>query len=147
MATSDKRSYNNADLTAMQVQGFKNKGNRGNSVQLKVGSTKISLPVEAHLLTTESGFAFLSVQPINAVLGKKADGSFEAVNAKERDAAVAALKSYRGKGGAVREGKSTAALTAEAKKQLAAIIPPGHKLVLKGNEYTLVKARTRKNKA
>lgn len=143
MAVNDKRSYNNADLSPIQVAALKKKSNKLTNVQVKVGSKKVELPAEAFLLTTESGHGFLSLQPINAVLQMKADNSYEAVLPKMKDEAVSALKAYRVRS-AKKERKGHDAVPVSAELQsLLAKIPKGHKLVLKGDGYAIVKSRTR----
>jgi len=145
MAQSDKRSYNNVNLGTPVIAALKKKSTKLSQVQIKVGSKKIELPVEAFLLTVESGAGFLSLQPINAVIQAKADNSYEAVLPKMADEAVSALKSYRPKGAAKKSARKAPDMNPELVKMLNSI-PKGYKLVLKGSEYTLVKSREKKSK-
>lgn len=144
MATTDKRSFNNADLSPVHVAAFKKKSRRLPDVQIKVGSKKIELAAEAFLLTTDTGHAFLSLQPINAVLQVKADNTFEAVLPKDKDVAVNALKSFRASK-AKPKARAQVDMDEPLKKALASI-PKGYKLVLKGSSYQLVKSRERSKK-
>lgn len=145
METNDRRtSYNNADLNGQMVNGFKKKATRISNVQIKVGSAKVDLPIDAFLFTTDSGHAFLSLQSINAVLQKN-DRTYEAIVPKMRDEAVAALKKYRSKN--TPDGRAQPKI--ELPDELAVIlskIPKGYKLVHKDSGYAMVKERTRTKK-
>jgi len=146
MSSSEKRSYNNADLTPVVVAALKKKSKRVAQVQLGVGSRKIEIPAEAFLLLTESGHAFVSVQAINAVVQAKADSSFEAVAPKDRDHAVAALKTFRPRSAKrAKAPRKAPELSEELKKMLAGLLR-GYKLALKAEGYALVKSRTRGRK-
>ncbi|MBS1712986.1 MAG: hypothetical protein JST30_01480 [Armatimonadetes bacterium] len=146
MPSSDKRSYNNADLTPVDVAALKKKSKRVAQVHLRVGSRRIEIPAEAFLLLTDSGHAFVRVQPINAVVQAKADSSFEAIAPKDRDHAVAALKAFRPKGAKkAKTPRKSPELPDELMKMLAGL-PRGYKLALKPEGYALVKSRTRGRK-
>lgn len=144
MGINDRRSYNNAALPAQLVNGLKKKAVKVTNVQIKVGSTKVELPAEAFLLTTDSGHAFLSLQPINAVL-QKSDRGYEAVIPKLAEEAVSALKKHRARGNKATHRGAPVPLDPELQKVLSKI-PKGYKLVSKESGYVMVKARTRTKK-
>lgn len=144
MANDKTRSYNNGSLTPMQVANFKKKAKRVSTVQVKVGSVKAMLPVETFLFGTEGGYGFLSVQPINAVVQLKADGSYEAVAPKDVAQAVTALKAYRVKSAPAEKGRAAVAVPEELQKLLAQL-PKGYKLAVDASgKYKMVKSRERK---
>jgi len=147
MAAGDKRSFNNADLTPVQVNTLKKKAARSDKVQLKIGGQKVSLSVDAVLLTTgDRRYSFVSVQPINAVVGLKSDGTFEAVDKSEVGSAVSALRAVR-KPGKVSKAKTPAPkVSEELAKVLKSAVPKGYKLAFKDERYQLVKARPRTKK-
>jgi len=146
MSLNDKRSYNNGELSSVNVAAFKKKSKRLGQVQFKVGSKKFDLPVEAFLLTTESGHGFLSVQPVNAVVSMKTDNLFEAVHPKELDNAVSAIKAYRDSKGKSAKASAKVEIPDEVQKLLATSVPKGYKLVFDGSGYKLAKMRTRAKK-
>lgn len=130
----------------MQVANFKKKSKRVSTVQVKIGAAKASLPVETFLFATEAGYGFLSVQPINAVVQLKSDGTYEAVAPKDIAVAVNSLKAYRVKSAPAEKGRPTVAVPDELQKLLAQL-PKGYKLAVDANgKYKMVKSRERKKK-
>lgn len=145
MPQQDKRSFNNADLDSPTIASLKKKSKRVAQIQLRVGSKKILVPAEGHLLLTESGYGFVSVQPVNAVIQSKDDSSFEVIAPKDTAQAVASLKAYRAKKGISHSRRSAPELSEELSKMLEKV-PKGYKLVAKSEGYVLVKSRLRKAK-
>lgn len=140
----DKRTYNNAELTPIQVVSLKKKAVMNARLSLRVSGRRFEIPVDVALLQSdEKGtYSFISVPGINAVVGLNSSGTSEPVNDKERDVAVKALQAVRVRAAAGPKAKPAAPeLPAELLAQLKKSIPAGYKLLMVGGEAKLVKTR------
>lgn len=145
---TDKRSFNNANLSPTQVMGLKKKATAQPRVTLRVGSKTIDLPIEVQLLDAGAGgqYAFISVPPINAVCGKTSTGHLEAVHVSELDQAVAALKAVRQSTKGVRRAKSSQMTISDDLAAALKLLPKGYKLVAGPGGYRLAKSREKATK-
>lgn len=144
MSSADRRSFNNADLTPVQVAGFKKKATKVAGFDIKLLRRKVALSIDAHVLFDgKSTFAFLSLPAMNVVLTNRADGSYRPIDPAERDDALKALRSVRGGGS---KGLPSSAVMPGQLASALKMIPKGYKLVLKDGSYELVKSRTRAKK-